>query len=177
MQNVPVELLFIGRVVGTHGLRGDLKVRPEAGSESLLAAESVVLKRSDGEMASHRPVRAVRHKGNILLRLEGLTSVEAVQPLVGCEVLVDRKGLPPLTADEYYWFQLEGLAVEDLRLGALGRLDEVMTTAAHDIYVVHGPYGEVLIPAVSAFIAEVDPAAGRMLVDLPEGLVEEADDV
>jgi 16S rRNA processing protein RimM len=117
------------------------------------------------------------HKGNVLLRLQGLDDIDSVQPLVGCEVLLDRKDLTVLPDDEYYWFQLEGLEVEDLHRGPLGRLDEVMTTAAHDIYVVHGPHGEVLIPAVAEFIAEIDPKAGRMLVDLPEGLVEEIDDV
>lgn len=177
MGNRTDELLLIGHVTGTHGLRGDLKVRPGQDSESLLDAKCVFLRRAGGEPESHRPVRATRHKANILLHLQGLDDIDAVQRLVGCEVLLDRKDLAALPEDEFYWFQLEGLQVEDLHRGPLGRLDEVMTTAAHDIYVVHGPHGEVLIPAVAEFIAEIDPEAGRMLVDLPEGLVEEINDV
>jgi 16S rRNA processing protein RimM len=177
MQNTTDELLLIGHVIGTHGLRGDLKVRSETGSESLLDAKCVFFRQASGVTVSYRPLRATRHKGNLLLRLDGLGSIESVQSLVGCEVLLAREDLGALPEDEYYWFQLEGLLVEDLRLGSLGRLDEVMTTAAHDVYVVHGPYGEVLIPAVEAFVTEVDPETGRMLVDLPVGLVEESDDV
>ena len=56
-------------------------------------------------------------------------------------------------------------------------VEEVFTTAAHDIYVVRGRYGEVLIPAVAEFVVEIDRDGRRMTVDLPEGLVPENDEV
>jgi 16S rRNA processing protein RimM len=62
-------------------------------------------------------------------------------------------------------------------LGELGTLDDLFTTAAHDIYVVNGRFGEVLIPAVDEFVVEVDLPGRRMSVDLPEGLVRESDEV
>jgi 16S rRNA processing protein RimM len=53
----------------------------------------------------------------------------------------------------------------------------MFSTAAHDIYVIRGRYGEVLIPAVEEFIVEIDRDGRRMLVDLPEGLVPEKDEI
>ena len=73
--------------------------------------------------------------------------------------------------------QLQGLQVTDRTRGELGVLEELLETGAHDIYVVRGRFGEVMIPAVSQFIVEVDAESGRMTVDLPEGLVPEADDL
>lgn len=172
------ELFQTGVVSGTHGLRGDLKVRPlSAGSSSLLGAPLVFLRVADGEVRSYRPLRAVMHKGLVLLRLQGLESLEAVQSLVGAEVLMRYADLEEPEDEEFYWFQLQGMTVVDRSRGELGTLQDLLTTAAHDIYVVHGPYGEVLIPAVAQFVVEVDLEGRQMIVELPAGLVREDDEV
>ncbi len=178
MSDARDELLVFGVVTGTHGLRGDLKVRPHSGdSESLLDAQQLFLRRGEGAPVKHVPARIVLHKGNILLRLKGLENIEAVQSLVGCEVLMRYSDLPELVDDEFYWFELEGMTVVDKVRGELGTLEDMFSTAAHDVYVVRGPLGEILIPAVDEFVLDVDPEGGRMTVDLPEGLVPEPDEV
>lgn len=171
------ELFQAGVVSGTHGLRGDLKVRPlSAGSTSLFEAPLVYLRTAD-QLRSYRPLRAVPHKGLVLLRLEGVESLTAAEGLVGAEVMLRYEDLGGLEEEEFYWFQLHGLTVVDLTLGELGTLEDLFTTAAHDIYVVQGPFGEVLIPAVEAFVKEVDLEARHMVVDLPAGLVRKNDDL
>lgn len=165
-------LFVVGVATGVHGLRGDLRIRTVSpDSDSLAAVDAVTLRRPDGRSEQCRLVRAVPHKGGWLLRLQGRESIEAAQELVGCEVLMPLAELPGLEEDEFYWHQLEGVAVVDRSRGPLGRVTGLIDSAAHDIYVVEGPFGEVLIPAVSAFIGKIDPEAGRMEVDLPEGLV------
>lgn len=172
------QLLVFGVVAGTHGLKGDLKVRPSSGdSDSLLEAPEIFLRRGKDVPVRHRPARVTAHKGNILLRLQGLESIEAVQPLVGCEVLMRYGDLPDLADDEFYWFEIEGLTVVDQTRGEIGILEDMFSTAAHDIYVVRGRLGEILIPAVDEFVLEVDQEERRMTVDLPEGLVPDTDEV
>jgi 16S rRNA processing protein RimM len=176
MQAVDVDPLFpAGVVIGVHGLRGDLKVRPHSGdSTSLDSVKEVTLRRA-GRESLHQVQKASRHKGNLLIRLEGITSVESAEEFIGCEVLISHDDLAALPEDEFYWFQLEGLRVEDNRLGDLGIVIEIFTTPAHDILVVRGQRGEVLIPVVDAFILKIDEDAKVMFVDLPEGLAPEAD--
>lgn len=170
------ELFRYGVVSGTHGLRGDLKIRAFSGdSNALEDAAAVFLRHPDGAVFEHSPERVVPHKGQLLLRLQGLCTIEAVQPLVGCEVLMRFEDLAELPESEFYWFELEGMAVVDQVLGDLGTLKEIFTTAAHDIYVVRGRFGEVLIPVVDDFIVEVDREGRRILVDLPEGLVQDTE--
>lgn len=162
-----------GVVTGVHGLRGDLKVRPHSGDpEALLATTRVQLVVGGCAPREYAVAGSREHKGWVLLRLSGLDSLEAVEGLVGAEVLSPYEELAELEEGEYYWHQLEGMTVVDSRLGELGTLDAYFTTAAHDTYVVNGRYGEVLIPVVDAFIREIDPDARRMTVELPEGLVE-----
>ena len=172
------DLLRVGVTTGTHGLRGDLKVRPLSDdSSALLTASEIFIRGRQGELVLYRAAVVKEHKENVLLRLQGLESIDAVQSLVGCEVLMRRSDLPDLPDEEFYWFELEGLNVVDRRCGDLGILEEMFSTAAHDIYVVRGRFGEVLIPAVEEFIVEIDRGGRRMLVDLPEGLVPENDEI
>ena len=117
------ELFHLGVVVGTHGLRGDLKVRPmTADSASLATAGEVVLRGAGWLLQRFRPLRATVHKGLWFLRLEGRESIEAVQPLVGCDVLMPLADLPELPAEEFFWLDLQGLQVIDRQLGELGML-------------------------------------------------------
>lgn len=168
------ELFRFGVVTGVHGLKGDLKIRPETGDSTALAsAGAVFLRYPDGRTEEHAPVKASPHKGIVLLRLKGLGSIEAVQGLVGCEVLMRLDDLADLDESEHYWFELRGMTVVDEKLGEVGVLEDLFTTAAHDIYVVRGGFGEVLIPAVDEFVKDIDRKANRIAVDLPEGLVRE----
>lgn len=167
-------LLSLGIVIGTHGLRGDLKVRGSARDFTLLSRiRRLVFLRAGEAVRTGARCRADWHKGNLLLRIEGVDEVEAAERLVGCEVAVYTEDVPEPPAGEHYWFQLKGLSAFDRRLGAIGRLEDIFTTAAHDIYVIEGEYGEVLVPAVDAFLVEVDLEKRRVLFDLPEGLVRE----
>lgn len=168
------ELLPVGVVVGIHGLRGDLKVRPLSGESTALDAVTDLFLQGPGTGTdAYRVERAARHKGYLLIRLAGIASAESAERLVGRNVLIARRALGELADDEYYWFELEGLRVIDRQLGELGTVDEIFTTPAHDILVVQGRCGEVLIPVVDTFIVAIDEDAGVMHVDLPEGLVPE----
>jgi len=167
-------LLEIADIVGTHGLRGDLKVRLKSGDpDLLLTLEHIYLRLPSGKIVNVAITRQVLHKGRVLLRLQGYDSIDSAEPIVGSQVLLAEDMLPDLSDDEYYWGQLEGLQVVDQQRGEVGKLQELLSTAAHDTYVVNGCFGEILIPAVHQFVLEIDLQAGIMQVDLPDGLIPE----
>lgn len=171
-------LVRLGVITGTHGLRGDLKVRPVTpDARALLEVAEVFTAREKETAVRHRLIRASGHKGHILLRLEGRDSIDEVQSLRGADVLVPRTALHSSSEENHYWTELQGAVVVDRRFGEIGTLEDIFSTAAHDIYVVQGRYGEVMIPAVDVFIEEFDRENRRLMVDLPEGLVAEPDDV
>lgn len=174
MDDRSATLLEIGRIVGIHGLRGDLKVRPLSGDpDILLEIEQLLLRLPSGEQLTVTPCRQRLHKGQVLLRLQGYESINAVEHMVGGAFLLAEDRLPPLQDDEFYWHQLQGMTVIDRTYGELGQIEGMFTTAAHDTYVVRGMRGEVLVPAVEAFIREIDLEEQTMRVDLPEGLIPE----
>ncbi|MCW8858414.1 MAG: ribosome maturation factor RimM [Deltaproteobacteria bacterium] len=172
--NQSESLMDIGKIVGTHGLRGDVKVHLTAGDpDPLMAVQQVNLNLPAGEQLKLGIVRQVVHKGQVLLRFKGYDSINQVEQMVGGRVLIAESELPDLDDGEYYWSQLNGLQVVDLEKGTIGHLKKIFTTAAHDTYVVQGPYGEILIPAVKEFILAIDLEEQIMQVALPQGLVPE----
>lgn len=168
-------LLDVGKVLGTHGLRGDLKVRSASGDpELLLSIDRLKLRLPKGELLELVPSRQVLHKGQVLLRFQGYDSINQAEQLVGSSVMLAASEFPPLEEDEYYWYQLEGMQVVDRERGPLGCLEEMFSTAAHDIYVVRGDLGEILVPVVSRYICEIDLDERCIRVDLPEELLPDA---
>lgn len=175
MQSLSDRMLEVGEVVGTHGLRGDVKVRPYAGgSKTLLQLERVWLRLPTRELVELEICRQTVHKGQVLLRFHDYSSLNEVESLLSSLVLAPASALPELAEDEYYWNQLEGLEVYDRRRGFIGCLEEMITSAAHDTYIVRGACGEIMIPAVKQFIVAIDLNAQSIQVDLPDGLI--ADD-
>jgi 16S rRNA processing protein RimM len=76
----------------------------------------------------------------------------------------------PLEEGEYYHFQLIGVRVETEDGEWLGQVAKVLETRAHDVYVVRGPRGEVLLPAVDELVLELDLESKRMVVHLLPGM-------
>ena len=176
MDTKPEDLLEVGVVIGVHGLRGDVKIRPlPTGDLALPGAREVYLKDSSDLLVAYEAVRSSKHKQNILLRLAGMENLSAAESLVGVSVWMAKADLPELDDEQYYWSDLEGLDVVDQQQGVLGRVVGMFATAAHDILEVDGPAGEILIPAIEPFLVKVDREAGQLQVNLPEGLVPEAE--
>jgi 16S rRNA processing protein RimM len=163
-----VAFLAIGRIVAPRGVRGELRVAIETQEpERFTTLTQVYL----GE--GHQPFvvqRGMLFKGQALLRLEGISDRNAAEAWRGAYVYVPIADALPLEEDEYYYFEVEGLRVSTTEGEELGEVVEVLATRANDVYVVHGPAGEILIPAIKQVVVAIDLEAGTMLVTLPPGL-------
>jgi 16S rRNA processing protein RimM len=169
-------LLQIGRVVKTQGLKGEVRVT-SPGNEALAQSRGkvVYLVGPKGEkravtVESSRPL-----KGLAVLAFREVKSIEEAQKLIGCSVYMDRTRLEPLPADEFYWYQLQGLRVQTEDGRFLGTLEEVFPTGSNDVFVVRKEGKELLIPATEEVVARVN-LEDRVLVIRPlEGLLPEND--
>ena len=169
MGSEEVAFLLIGVIAGPRGVLGEIKVNIETEEpERFRQLDHVLL----GEQkVRHGVSRARLHKGQALLTLEGIASREAAEPLRGMGVYVGIEDALPLGEDEYYTFQLEGMAVVDEAGEPLGKLDEVLVTGANDVYVVRSDQGELLLPAIRDVILAIDVDAQRITVRVPDGLL------
>ena len=167
-----MNLIRIGKVVRAVGLRGLVGV---AGTDGALAdLKRVVLRRAGAEGLEPRQVVEARPQGRLwAVQLEGVAGRDAAEALVGCEVLAAREDLGEAGEGLYYWTDLEGLTVETVAGEVLGTVTDVYETGGVDVLVVTGGRGEALIPL--APYVTVDQAAGRVVVDPPEGLLDVED--
>jgi len=167
--------LAIGQVIGLHGVRGELKVEVLTGDPHRFGQLDEVFVGPDGEDPMAWPVLGSRlHKGRVLLKLGGLDERTAAEAFRGLLVQIPVEEVAPLEEDEYYEDQILGLEVWTRAGEYLGRIEDILYTGANEVYVVRDAKldrGEILIPAIGDVVLAVDLEAGRMEIDLMEGLV------
>jgi 16S rRNA processing protein RimM len=165
-------LIGLGRISGAHGIRGAVKVRPDAEAATTDPEVFAAL----GEVwiggQSYQVLQAERCKNQVLLFLGGVDTRSRAEALAGLAVQGDRRRFPPLPPGEYYWFQVLGLPVVNAADGALlGYLDHIIPTPGHDVYVVLLGEREVLLPAVEDVIVEINLEEGVIKASPPEGFL------
>jgi 16S rRNA processing protein RimM len=118
------------------------------------------------------PVEVVRpHKGVLLIKLGGCDDRDAAEELRGMLVQIPFAEAMPLEEGEYYHFQMEGIDVETDAGEWLGQVAEVLEAGAHDVFLIRGPRGEVLLPSVEDVILQLDLEARKMIVHILPGML------
>jgi 16S rRNA processing protein RimM len=167
--------LAIGPVVGAHGLRGELKVAILTDDPQRFGLLDRVFVGQEDESPVARAIEGFRlHKGRALLRLEGCTDRTAAEALRGYLVQIPSEESLPLEEGEYYEHQILGLEVWTASGEYLGELVEIIYTGANDVYVVEPSDAngkDILVPALEDVVLDVDLDAGRLVVELPVGLL------
>jgi 16S rRNA processing protein RimM len=126
----------------------------------------------DGLRSPHRLAAVKPHKNQLLVRLEGVDGINEAEKWIGSILSVVETALPPLGADEYYYYQVVGLEVFDAHGNRVGTIARLLSTPGGDLYVIQGEAKEYLIPVTKEIVEKIDFAAGRMIINPPEGLLE-----
>lgn len=162
----------IGKIVGTHGIAGLLKLKSfNPKSVGLLSAQQIWL--ADGtSCVSYTLDEAKPHKRILLLKLRGIDQIDAAEQLVGHELSIPVDVLGTLSDSEYYYLDVVGFDVFDTKENYLGKVIDVWLKEGGDLYVVEGTDKEHLIPTTREIIEKVDFPNQQVIVDLPEGLLD-----
>lgn len=165
------ELVSLGRVVGTHGVRGEIKILSYAESLNIFRGISRVFLKQEGGRVETKKVISVRfHKGLVLMRLKDILSRDEAQLLMDAQVCVSKNDLRECGEGEYYWFDIMGLKVYTEKGTYLGEVKEILPTGTNDVYVVSEGRDEYLVPAISQCVRKVDLKKGTMVVRPLPGL-------
>ena len=167
-------LVPLGEIVTTHGLRGWLKFNPLNRDTTVLGAgvEVLLLKRDDTEPSAHGIEASQPHGNQWLIKLKDVDNIDAALHWVGCTLLVAETALEGLKPGEYYHYQVIGFEVFSIAGERIGIISSTLATAGGELYVVQGADREHLIPAVKELIEKVDFAAGKVIIDPPDGLLD-----
>jgi 16S rRNA processing protein RimM len=171
-------LFPIGRVVKPHGVRGKVKV--EYFGEDLhrfSLYREIFIEDEKGKPEPYEVLEAVPQPPRLILRLKGIEKIEEAEPLIGKGILIEKEALLKLGEGEYYWMDILGMKVETQEGKRIGKVRKIFPTGAHDVYVVEGKRGEILLPATEEVIQSIDLKRGVMKVVRMEGLWEDEDEV
>ena len=155
----------LGRVNGIFGLSGEVRLFLHNRESDLFAkgGMEVTLVSPDGV----REVRGIQsRKGagkRILGRIDGITTPELARAYMDWEIVVTEGVLPETSEDEYYQRDLIGLSVRTVEGDVVGEITEVMEGPAVDCWVVKGPHGEVIFPAIKDVVVSVDLKSGIVI--------------
>ena len=161
--------IAVGRINSTWGLRGHVKVTALSSNPQRFEPGAVLFVRGE----PRRILEVVYPRGYPCIVFEGYQDANAADVLRGSLIEIAEEELPALPEGEFYVHDLVGLTIVDADGDALGELVEVLRTGANDVYLVRREGArDLLIPAIPEVILEVDPAAGRMRIELLPGLIE-----
>lgn len=166
------ETVCVGAVAGAFGVHGEVRLKSFTADPAAIG-EYAPLTTGDG--AKHFDVEIQREiKNGFAARLSGVLTKEQADALRGTRLYAPRDRLPSLPDDEYYHADLIGLKVLDTGGADLGRVKAVLNHGATDLLElqVPGQSRTVLLPFTRAAVPTVDLAAGRIVADPPEGLLD-----
>lgn len=166
------ETMVIGKILGAHGIRGELKVYPLTDDPGRFYELDQVYVQDDKKQETHAVELVRLHKGNVLLTLEGIADRTQSEKLAGCTIAVDREDAVPLEEDEYFIEDLIGLEVTDPDGAPIGMVKDVIQTAGSvDNIEIETPEKTVYVPARKVYFLKVDFENKRITADIPEELM------
>lgn len=166
------QLLQVGVISSTHGVRGEVKVFPTTDDvKRFKKLKKVIL--DTGKEQLPLEIEGVKFfKQFVILKFRGIDNINDIEKYKGKSLLVDREHAVKLKKDEYFIADMIGMDVftEDGEL--FGALKDVMETGANDVYIIEMTDGkEVLVPAIKQCILDIDIENRKMVIHLLEGLV------
>lgn len=162
----------VGKIVNTHGIRGDVRVMPATDfvAERFAKGQDLYLQQA-GEPLKLTVELARQHKGFILVKFVGYDNINDVQAFRDHELMVSGKDQQPLEDGQYYYHQIIGLSVKTVDGEELGTIKEILSPGANDVWVVQRDgKKDLLLPVIDDVVKDVDLDAGEVTVELMEGL-------
>lgn len=169
------QLLQVGVISSTHGVRGEVKVFPTTDDVNRFKKlKKVIL--DTGKEQKELEIQGVKFfKQMVILKFKGIDNINDIEKYKGKSLYVTREHAVKLKKDEYFIADLIDMQVMLEDGTEFGTLTDVMKTGANDVYCIQTEkYGEVLVPAIGECICQVDVEARKMVIHLMPGLVEEA---
>ena len=167
-----MEYIEIGQIVNTNGLKGIVKVNPFTDDVNIFEQIKYVYIELKDELKKVKIEQVRYNKNQVLLKLEGIDSIEEAEKYRTCYIKKEKKKQEELGKDTYYIVDLIGLNVFSTEGEMLGILEDVFPTGSNDVYVVKDNLGkQILIPAIADVVKEIDLKNKKMIINLIPGLL------
>ena len=167
--------LKVGKIVNTHSLKGEIKVISSTDfEEERFKKGSKLLITRGNQLIREAVVQSYRnHKNFLLVKFEGIDSVEEAEKLKNLQIKIDSDEVGELEENEFYFHQIIGCEVFDENDKNLGEIIDILTPGANDVWVIKGENGkEILIPYIEDVVKKIDITSKKVNIEVMEGLID-----
>ncbi len=167
------QLLEIGQIVNSYGIKGFLKVVPYTDDITRFDKLNEIYIEKNKRLEEFQIEEVKYHRNLVLLKLKGINTPEEITKYKNCYIKISREDAVKLPENTYFIVDLLGIEVYDEEEKLLGKIEDVFSTKSNDVYVVRTEKGkQILLPAIGEVIKNVDIENKKMIVHLIDGLEE-----
>lgn len=168
------EMICIGKIINTHGLKGEVKIRSYSDFDAERYAKgNTVYIAYEGNYLPFQTATYRVHKGYPLVSFQNYQDINLIEKYRDCEIYIDRKTRKPLKDGEYYRDELTGLQAVDEEGNSIGEVIAVEETygAQNNLRIARKDQNDVLVPYIPEFIVKVDLKNHQIVIHAEEGLL------
>ncbi|MFY7743300.1 MAG: ribosome maturation factor RimM [Flavobacterium sp.] len=167
------ECFYLGKIAKKFSYKGEVLVYLDTDEPELYENMESVFVEINKDLVPFFIENSALHKNDFLrVKFEDIDNEEQADEILGCELYLPLSFLPKLEGNQFYYHEVIGFEIEDQRLGVVGKIVSVNDSTAQPLFEVLNGTVEILIPMIDQFLVKIDRDNKKVVMNLPEGLVE-----
>jgi 16S rRNA processing protein RimM len=164
---------YLGKIAKKFSFKGEILIFLDTDEPELYDNMESVFINFDKNLIPFFIENSSLHKNDLLrVKFEDVDSEEEADKLINKEIYLPLTSLPKLEGNKFYYHEVIGFEIEDQRVGVFGIIQSINDSSAQPLFEVLNGNVEILIPMIDAFLVKIDRANKKVIMDLPEGLIE-----
>ena len=167
------DCFYLGKIAKKFSFKGEVLIYLDTDEPELYEDMESVFVEFNKNLVPFFIENSNLHKSDFLrVKFEDVDDEAEADSIMGCEIYLPLNMLPKLEGNKFYFHEVIGFEIEDLRLGIFGKIVSINDTSAQPLFEVINGNVEILIPMIDQFLVKIDRENKKVIMDLPEGLVE-----
>ena len=167
------DCFYLGKIAKKFSFKGEVLIYLDTDEPELYENMESVLVEFNKNLVPFFIENSSLHKNDFLrVQFEDVDTEEEADSILNCEVYLPLNMLPKLSGNKFYFHEVIGFEIEDKRLGVFGKIVSINDSSAQPLFEVINGNVEILIPMIDQFLVKIDRENKKVIMDLPEGLVE-----
>jgi len=167
------DCFYLGKIAKKFSFKGEVLVYLDTDEPELYQEMESIFVEFNKNLIPFFIENSNLHKGDFLrVKFEDVDNEEQADEIINCEVYLPLNMLPKLEGNKFYFHEVIGFEIEDQRLGVFGKIVSINDTSAQPLFEVINGNVEILVPMIDQFLVKIDRENKKVIMDLPEGLVE-----
>jgi 16S rRNA processing protein RimM len=167
------DCFYLGKIAKKFSFKGEVLIYLDTDEPELYENMESVFVEFNKDLIPFFIENSSLHKNDFLrVKFEDVESEEEADKMIGCEIYLPLNMLPKLEGNKFYFHEVIGFEIEDKRLGVFGKIVSINDSTAQPLFEVKNGTVEILVPMIDQFLVKIDRKNKKVIMDLPEGLIE-----